>query len=85
MEQFSCFNPPMTGDDVPIVVDDHRVDEAEPLQCVRDLAELLFRVLVRVATGRSELTQLACSRGRLLRRCHNMIAYANRDDLPQGR
>jgi hypothetical protein len=31
MEQFSCFNPPMTGDDVAIFVNNYRIDEAESL------------------------------------------------------
>ena len=39
----------MTGDDGAFLVDEDRIDEAEPLDRARDLLHLFFRMCARVA------------------------------------
>jgi hypothetical protein len=50
-------NSTMTSHYVVVSINDDRVDEAEPLDGVGDLANLLFRMLVRIAPGWPELVE----------------------------
>lgn len=56
--ELGCLDPAMSGDDLVIIADQHRIGEAELLDAVGDLPELLLRVGAGVSRVRSQ----ACDR-----------------------
>src|SRR5436305_1327410 len=47
-EQLGGFDPPVTGDDLILVINKDRIAEAKSLDAIRDLTDLLFAVRPRI-------------------------------------
>jgi hypothetical protein len=54
MQQLCCLDAPMPGNDLVIVIDQNRVVEAEPLDALRNLLDLLERMGAGIARIRSQ-------------------------------
>ena len=54
-EQFRRCYAAVTGDDLSLVIDEHRIAKAKSLDAFGDLADLLFGMCSRIAPVRSEL------------------------------